>query len=262
MNFKLKKFWIALIILVYLEMTYSSHIFRLSAVIGSLSIVFLARLAWPESWKHWLGLNINTKSLIFAILITPMIIFASDLFIQKIVTWNSLSYQSWLSSFDISTFIHSTAQPLNEEMILGALLLNSSRRGFPGLHPLWLAIIAAAVFSLLHYPFYAWMVTGTHTGKLTILTLLTLFTIGVVRNNLILTTHHIGYAWALHFGFNLVFLRGLVIDANGQSLNQPQSFNLILGSQTMVIIGILLLLASLLLYRKDVKLMKKHKMSN
>ncbi len=244
--------WAVLMIIVFLGFNYN---YRLVGLLGSIIIILLSRKAWPENWVNWLGLKFNKKSIALSIILLPVIIIASYLVILQISAIENISYRSWLADPDILGYIHSFSQTLNEEMILGALLLNALRKYFSKLHPLWIALSAAAVFALLHYPFYAWIVFGEHSGEITIVAILTLFTIGVVRNNLILQTGHIGYAWALHLGFNIVFFRGDFYDlAKNIFLNQPERFNLILGSYIMLIIGIIILIASLLLYRKDFKI--------
>lgn len=241
----LKKPWVALMILVFIGLNYS---YRFVGLLGSILIILLGKLAWRETWANWLGLKFNQKSISFSIICLPFIIIASSLVILRISAMNNISYLSSFADFDIPGYIHSFSQTFNEEMILGALLLNSLRKTLSTLHPLGISMSVAAVFALLHYPFYAWVVIGRHSGKITILALLTLFTIGVVRNNLILKTGHIGYAWALHFGFNVVFFRGLFFDPEKEVyLNQPEMINLVLGSHWMVVIGFVFLLGSLLL---------------
>lgn len=244
-----KRPWVALMILVFLGMNYTS---RLAGLLGAIIIILLSRKAWPDNWANWLGLKFNKKRTTLSILMLPIIIVASNLVILKISAIHNIVYRSWLADLDILGYIHSFSQTLNEEMILGALLLNALRKYFSKLHPLWISVGVAAVFALLHYPFYAWVVFGRHKGEINIIAILTLFTIGVVRNNLILQTGHIGFAWALHLGFNIVFFRGDFYDPGRDIfLNQPERFNLILGSDIMLLIGIIILLASLLLYRKS-----------
>lgn len=251
-DFYLKIFkqpWAALMILVFLGLNYS---YRLVGLLGSIIIILLSRKAWPESWANRLGLRFNKKSIILSIFLLPVIILTANLVIAKISILNNISYRSWLADVDILGYIHSFSQTLNEEMIVGALLLNSLRRGLPALHPLWIAMSVAIVFALLHYPFYAWVVAGWHRGEVTTAALLTLFAIGMVRNNLILQTGNISCAWVLHFGFNVVFFRGSFYDPAAEVyLNQPERFNLILGSPWMLIIGVFILIGSLFLYRKD-----------
>jgi hypothetical protein len=138
-------------------------------------------------------------------------------------------------------------------MILGALLLNSIRITFKKIHPFFIALFVALLFAVFHYIFYSWlMILPKHSGKLTVTTLLTLFLVATFRNTLILKTNHIAYAWVLHFGFNLVLLRGTFIDDQKDVfLNQPESFNLILSSPITVAIGFLMLFLSFYLYRKN-----------
>jgi len=125
----------------------------------------LSRKAWPEKWANCLGLKFNKKRIALTVILLPIIMIASNLVIIKISANQNISYRSWLVNFDILGYLHSFSQTLNEEMILGALLLNALRIHFSKLYPLWIAVSAAVLFALLHFPFYAWIVVGSHSGK-------------------------------------------------------------------------------------------------
>lgn len=88
-------------------------------------------------------------------------------------------------------------------------------------------------------------------GILTLSTLVTLFAIGVLRNNLILTTGHIGYTWALHFSWIVVMFGGTHLHLeNFTELTEAERFNLYLGSTWMLIIAVVLTGLSFFLYKK------------
>ena len=54
-------------------------------------------------------------------------------------------------------------------------------------------------------------------------------------NNLYLAFRHIGFSWALHAGWNVVWLPAAIYDATPhQPLNEPQIFDRVLGSPLMV----------------------------
>ncbi len=72
-------------------------------------------------------------------------------------------------------------------------------------------------------------------------TLITLFLVGFVRNSLIIQTGHIGYSWALHFGWIAIMFGSSHTDLNTNMLvTEPEGFNLYLGSTEMLIISIIM----------------------
>jgi hypothetical protein len=65
--------------------------------------------------------------------------------------------------------------------------------------------------------------------------LATLFLAGVAMNNLYLAFRHIGFSWALHAGWNVVWLPAAFYDAaTNHRLYEPQIFDRVLGSPTVV----------------------------
>lgn len=243
----------------YMVLTYGSMHFKFSAFIGMILIIFLGGKAWPESWSDRLGLKIPRRAALISIISLPFIILISHLMVLKISLNHNISYISWFSDFSTSKYLQNFAQAFNEEMVLGALLLYFIKKSFVKIHPLFIAMGVAIMFALFHYIFFSWMVIlPIYSGKLTLPTLMTLFLVGMLRNTLILKNSHIAYAWTLHFGFNLVLLRGTFFDPQRDMLlNQPESFNLILGSPIMLLTGILMFIFSLFLYRRDLKFLSK-----
>jgi hypothetical protein len=101
------------------------------------------------------------------------------------------------------------------------------------------ALGLAVFFSLIHFVFYRWIFLDG--GILGIQTLITLFLVGFVRNSLILQTGHIGYSWALHFGWMAIMFGSshTYINSN-MPLKESESFNLYLGSTEMLILSLIL----------------------
>jgi hypothetical protein len=101
------------------------------------------------------------------------------------------------------------------------------------------SICVAAGFALLHFVFYRWVFADR--GVLGISTLITLFLVGFVRNSLILYTGHIGYSWALHFGWIAIMFgsRHTYINTN-MYVSELESFNMYLGSTEMLILSSIL----------------------
>jgi membrane protease YdiL (CAAX protease family) len=125
-------------------------------------------------------------------------------------------------------------QSLNEEIffrgVLLALLVRRLRR------PLLTSAGLAAVFAAAHYLLYRFP-NPLHVS-LSWAALVTLFCVGLAMNNLFLAAGHIGFAWAFHAGWNVIWLPATVFDArSGQRLREPEIFDRMLGTPQMVVIS-------------------------
>ena len=70
---------------------------------------------------------------------------------------------------------------------------------------------------------------------LSIPALATLFLAGVAMNNVYLAFRHIGFSWALHAGWNVVWLPAVIYDVGtNRQLHEPQVFDRVLGSSIIV----------------------------
>ena len=248
-----KSVLIFLLLLAYLLTSYGGSVPPIRSLVGSFLIVMIGRALWQESWKDWLGLEFELRTLILAAILAVPLMTLFSMAIRPMASSQNILYQSPISRHGIlnPVYLHTLGQTLNEEMILGALLLNSVRKAVSRIHSLLIAAVVAAWFSLLHYAFYGWIVPPQFSGRLTAGTLFALFAIGLLRNTLILRDGHIAYAWSLHLSINTAGLLGLYTDRNGNKLLEPEIFNLILGSPAVIILGgfILILCAFLLMYK-------------
>ena len=126
-------------------------------------------------------------------------------------------------------------QALNEEVVLGALLLFGLERHVP--HRVLLAIVVSAVFAGLHFLLYR---VGGMQHTLLPATLVTLFAVGVLRSGWILQARHIGYAWALHAGWNLVMFSGRWQESETErTLTEPEVFDALLGSRPLTLLSVI-----------------------
>lgn len=122
-------------------------------------------------------------------------------------------------------------QALNEEIVFRALLLGLLAQF---VRPaLMLSVAAAFVFAVAHFVLYRYS-NPLHVA-LSPAALASLFLAGVGMNNLYLAFRHVGFSWALHAGWNVVWLPGAFRDAmTGETLHEPQVFDRVLGSPAMV----------------------------
>jgi hypothetical protein len=73
---------------------------------------------------------------------------------------------------------------------------------------------------------------------LSMASLATLFFSGVAMNNVYLAFRHIGFSWALHAGWNVIWLPAAFFDAStNERLYEPQVFDRVLGSPAIVAIA-------------------------
>ena len=223
---------IVIILVAFLVFTYAPDYGWWVALTGSALIIAGGKVAWPTAWRQWLGLDFGRREACCAAMVLVATAGVALALIFAIASAAALRYDAlWAQRGDRVHYLHNAAQTLNEEMVLGALLLGTMRRALRGRSWLAIAILAAAVFSAMHFAFYACRVVGDwNHGHLSALTLASLFLVGVIRNTLILRTGHIAYAWALHLGWNAIFFGGGFYNRAGWPLNEPDRFNQFLGS--------------------------------
>ncbi len=142
----------------------------------------------------------------------------------------------------IQDWIHCAFYTLNEEIVLGALPIFLLSRALP-IHPLAIAAIVALGSAAAHFLFFGWIYP--ERGFLGIVTLLTLFLAALLRNNLIIKFRHVGYAWAVHFGWMSAMF------SVGHHLSEPQRFNTHLGATPVLIVVSILALLSCLAIVKE-----------
>jgi hypothetical protein len=233
---------------VYVLLTYNVW---WAAPAGTLLIVLLARVAWPGKARQVLGLAIPVKALAAALLLACAILAGSFWLTGAIAAGAGVRYVPlYANTRGLTLLVHTLGQILNEEVVLGALLLRFMQSRLKTAHPAVLSVVAALAFALLHAAFYGLQPTrAPNYGYLAAATLVALFAAGVARNNCILCTRHIGYALALHAGWNIAFMDGLFFTpGSGLELAEPAMFNLVLWDPRMVAVTAVLMAASFGLY--------------
>jgi len=240
------RFWLgaAGAVAAYLALTFAHAWGPWTALAGSILIVLLMRAACPRDWRDWLGLRLERKAAACTGLLLALCLGGSWALIARIAGTSGLEFIPYASRPHLSPYyLHTLGQTLNEELVLGALLLFALRR-FLRLPPLGIAVGAGALFSLLHLAFYGgflpW-IGHANGGMISGSALLTLFAVGVARNALILGAGHIGYAWALHLGWNAVFLGGTFVRPDALTpFSEPDRFNTFLGAPPALAASLLL----------------------
>jgi hypothetical protein len=212
------------------------------SMLGFFVISGLGFLIWPTSFLRVAGMRMPFTGLVLVIALTALLTFVSWLISVNIA--NSAGVTIKVAAFE--SYVHCFFYIASEELITGAVMLHLFRSRLR-LSPLVASAMLALLLALAHLLLYKWYFKDK--GFLETGTLLTLLFTVFVKNNLIVKAGHIGYAWALHFGWMAVMYGSLhVYNENGRVLNDLEKFNLYLGSPWVVVISFLLAGLSLLLY--------------
>ena len=229
-----KRIYGLLLISSYLTFTYSVFNGWWYSSTGTVLIIIFSYLIWRDKYLHVTGLRLSVKTIMLSLLLGVVMTFFSVIIIKYIGSKNGVNIQ--FSSF--GSYYHDVFYVLNEEIILGgiAIYLLINRYKFSSLLA---SVFLALAFSVIHYVFYRWVFLDT--GIIKPLTLIVLFLVGFVRNNLIIIYRHIGFSWALHFGWVAVMLGSYPYWSESmEGLSEPEKFNMFLGSYEMLAISIVL----------------------
>lgn len=204
-----------------------------------------AILFFKKDWITILGFP-NRLSQIIACVIAGILAFvAFNVFISSVLSnggYQMVSAMGRLSEYFgsyplLCRTLWRICQPLNEEIVLRALLLGFFAHFFS--NRACLAIIAALVFSGLHLLIYYF---GQLNTQLDISALLTLFFFALAANSLYLAFNHIAFGFVFHLAWNWWRFSGDIV-RDGVVLNEAQTFNALEGSTTVLIFVSLLSLA-------------------
>lgn len=242
MDKKYKILWITSIILVFLSLNYLPGFGWWISTVGTILIILFSYLSWPTNFRARLGIPKKTIQYLFSLFLLLPLIVGSYYLINQIRIQNNLGFGIGY----IQNFTHIFFYTLNEEFILGGLLLLSLKNKYVKFNPIFISIGVAIFFSIIHYIFYRWVFQGQAQGILSILTLISLLLIGILRNNLVLKTGHIGYSWALHFSWMaLMFGCAFYDPSNNIQLSESERFNLFIGNEiTLCVVFILVIITS------------------
>jgi hypothetical protein len=215
--------------------------------VGTLLILGFSFLIKKNKFPEFTGIKLSPKNLIISLCLAAFLVFLFHYILKSIAKQNNagLIFTNW------KNYYHDFFYTLNEEIVLGAIAINICFNKFK-LKPITISLVLALLFSIIHYIFYRWIFL--EKGILLIPTLLTLFFIGILRNNLIIITKHIGFSWALHFSWMAIMFGSYhFYRSTNIALTEYQRFNLYLGSKPLIFTTLILaLLSSLYLLRKRI----------
>ncbi len=239
--------WFNMLLLSYLLFSYYVFGGWWHSSVGSVLIIIFSYLTWGKDFIKITGLKLDLKRILFSLILAGLIIICAFLIMKYIAKKHMtiIQYSGW------KNYYHDIFYTLNEEIILGAILLYKLINNLK-MRPVAASVGLALIFSLIHYIIYRWIFLDR--GIMHISTLVTLFLIGFVRNNLILISGHIGYSWALHFGWMSIMFGSFHYNTAEQlAISDIEKFNIYLGSTEMLIIATILAGISLVYWLKKYK---------
>lgn len=223
-----------LLIIIYVLFSYSFLGDWLYSSLGTLLIIFLSFLIWGNGFLQKIGLQFKLQTIVKSIILVVIVAGCSIILLKYIGNKNGIriEYYNWRDYYHVLFYV------INEEIVMGAILLFTLVFKWK-MKALAASICVALGFALLHFVFYRWIFADR--GMLGISTLVSLFLVNFVRNSLILHTGHIGYSWALHFGWIAIMFgsRHTYISTN-MYVSELESFNTYLGSTEMLVLSIIL----------------------
>lgn len=228
------------------------------SLLATILIILIFRNRDPEHWRERLGIHFSIRDGAGFVMTSMLLLIAGYyfvrtlsrtdgyLYIPKIIHYATHSAPDGTVLAVLGEYLYYIMQTLNEEMLMGAVVLMGLERSFKYSNRNAIAIVVALVFSLMHQAMYVCSPVQPDMALET-RTLLSLFCVGLLRNVLILKTRKITYAWAIHLVFNLIFFPGIFIDRETDRwASEPERFNIVFGQSTMVGVTILLAIAALI----------------
>ncbi len=236
---------IIILLISHFNLSYNFNEAWWHSAFGFCMILLFGYLIWGWPFLSVSGLKLSPLLLLKSAFVGGCIIVVSYLSIKSIADQHDISIR--LSSF--KNYFHNAVYIVNEEIILGSMMLYFLTNRFK-IKPIVASFGLAVVVSIAHYILYKFYFRDK--GDLTISTLITLVLTVFVKNNLIIKFRHIGYAWALHFGWMVVMYGSShFFKTTGAEVTDLEKFNIYLGSWGILITSTFLAGGSLLVFRKQ-----------
>ena len=216
------------------------------------AIAVALRLVLGAQWTGPAGLKLSPAQAFWVIVAFAVVAAASTMRLHHVYQAAGLTVTAPAIE-DQAGFLF---QALNEEILFRALLIGLVIQLVRPASLVSLILISlglALVFPAAHFLMYRYS-NPMHLA-LSLPALATLFCAGLAMNTLYLTFRHIGFSWALHAGWNVVWLPASFYDAATHSrLHEPQIFERVLGSAEVVAAAATMAVLSFALLAYDRKL--------
>jgi membrane protease YdiL (CAAX protease family) len=196
-------------------------------ILVTAAIVAALRLLLGRQWADIAGLKMSSAHALLAIVAFVAIAIGSMMLLHHVYGMTGLRADAPAIEDQIGFLF----QALNEEILFRALIVGLLIQFVPSAPAISLG--AAFLFAAAHFLLYRFS-NPMHLA-LSMAALATLFFAGVAMNNLYLAFRHIGFSWALHAGWNVIWLPATIYDAaTNARLHEPQIFDRVLGSSAVV----------------------------
>lgn len=196
-------------------------------ILVTAAIMAVLRLVLGRQWAKHAGLELPPAHVFWAVAAFALVAIGSEALVP--VVYKAAGLKATAPA--IPDQIGFVFQAFNEEIFFRALMIGFLIRYVRSIPLLSLGL--ALVFVAPHFLMYRF--TNPMHFTLSIAALATLFFAGVAMNNLYLAFRHIGFSWALHAGWNVVWLPAAFYDASTHArLHEPQIFDRVLGAPAIV----------------------------
>lgn len=205
-------------------------------------IIQLMRWRNPNDWKLRLGINFKRDDVLKFLSLTVLFLLPLYFLIDHLTLYSGYTFEVLIFHYKkyfgpdcafhvvIGFYLYYLFQTLNEEMLIGAILLLGLERRFKNLDQNYINILVALTFSLMHQVLFQ-LSPGQPGILLKFTTMGSLFFVGILRNVLILKTRKIALSWAVHLSFNLIFYASAIVEPNTKIFaSETERFNIVFGN--------------------------------
>ena len=195
-------------------------------ILVTAAIVAALRLILGRQWTDYAGLKLPPTHVLMVFATFAVAYTGSEMLLP--IVYKAAGLKANAPTIEEKTgFVF---QAFNEEIFFRSLMIGYFIRYVRS--PLMISLALAFLFSAAHFLLYRF---GALHMPLAMASLATLFFAGVAWNNFYLAFRHIGFSWALHAGWNVVWLPAAFYDAStNERLHEPQVFDRVLGSPAIV----------------------------
>lgn len=209
-------------------------------LLSTLGILFLFKIHRPKDYLRVLGLKLSKRDGAIALGLFLVVLASARGILLASASAAGYTYQTehWSPGLRLMPVF----QAVNEEIFFRAFFLNVLIQRFK--RAKLVSIFSATAFMAIHPVYYA-IRDGYALMPMTIMTLLFF---GLAANQLFLTYRHIGFTYALHFGWNATRFGGeFTATGTGAVLKDGLSFDILEGSGMALGFALLILAASMVL---------------
>jgi hypothetical protein len=224
------------IVLAWSGLTYNPQVGWWISWLAAAVVLLLGWLAFDGEWRARFGIATGARGLLVFLATLAIALPGSYLLLGVVGRASGISFEVADAIARPGALAFTTCQTLNEELVVGALLLLALDRRYPDRRTT-IAIGVAAVFGLMHVLLYGsphQEMFGNTPVLLDPLTVASLVFVGILRNAAILIRGDIAVAWGIHLGFNVPFFVGGRVVMREADLTEPGLFDAVFAHPAMV----------------------------